>query len=272
MLDSGFVYLFQGGTNYTGADQGEAVLPLNPSTLPLADNFFGTWVNVIGDVDNDGIDDFMAGAPGGNNSSNVKAGVAGITTSTGAQVSIPQLRLHQASRPDGRVVLSFTGFVVMADAAELWSVSSSPQRLAALGDGMTLSDDALSVTLAAEVLAGLETVELRWEANGYERSDRFALAKVPAPRFVLHDPIPNPFNPTTVIVFELPASMSYDLRVVDGRGRVVRHLATEVAGPGRLEMPFDGRDDRGRILASGAYTVVLQSGRQVRTVRAILLK
>jgi hypothetical protein len=62
------------------------------------------------------------------------------------------------------------------------------------------------------------------------------------------------------------------VRILDPRGRLVRTLAQGVAGPGALEAVFDGRDDAGRPLASGAYRVVLEAGGQRRVEPAVLLK
>jgi hypothetical protein len=75
-----------------------------------------------------------------------------------------------------------------------------------------------------------------------------------------------------MVRFELPARGPYTLRVLDLRGRAVRHLAAATAGPGPLQLRFDGRDDAGRSLASGVYTFVLEAGAHRAQARAVLLK
>jgi hypothetical protein len=53
---------------------------------------------------------------------------------------------------------------------------------------------------------------------------------------------------------------------------VVRELETGVGGPGPLDVIFDGRDDRGRALASGVYRIRLEAGELVRSASALLIK
>ncbi len=64
---------------------------------------------------------------------------------------------------------------------------------------------------------------------------------------------PNPFNPSTTIVFELPRDMRVQLAVYDVRGNLVRTLLSETMPAGRCEVPWNGRDRGGRQVASGVY-------------------
>lgn len=70
---------------------------------------------------------------------------------------------------------------------------------------------------------------------------------------------PNPFNPMTVIEFVMPESAVVELVVYDVRGRRIRTLVHDVQAPGRQQVVWDGRDEAGRDLASGAYLVRLHS-------------
>jgi hypothetical protein len=70
---------------------------------------------------------------------------------------------------------------------------------------------------------------------------------------------PNPFNPRTLLEFELPMMETVSLSVVDVRGRHVRQVLREMRDPGRHRIVFDGLDDRGQRLASGVYTIVLET-------------
>ena len=82
---------------------------------------------------------------------------------------------------------------------------------------------------------------------------------------------PNPFNPTTVIRFELPARLAVRLDVHDLAGRRVRRLlAREMRDPGRHAVTWDGRDDRGRDLPSGIYLCRLAAG-DLRLARRMAL-
>lgn len=67
---------------------------------------------------------------------------------------------------------------------------------------------------------------------------------------------PNPFNPTTVIEFSVPATNSASLKVYDIQGREIRTLFDETADAGRsYRITFDATG-----LSSGTYLYVLQSG------------
>lgn len=83
---------------------------------------------------------------------------------------------------------------------------------------------------------------------------------------------PNPFNPTTRIVFGLKEAGEMSLRVYDAAGRLVRVLAEGRREARRYEVEWDGRDDAGGAVASGVYFYQLFTGSQTLTRKAVLLK
>ncbi len=76
--------------------------------------------------------------------------------------------------------------------------------------------------------------------------------------------VPNPFNPSTMITFELPAGSSgsteVSLRVYDLKGRLVRVLMEETVAADRHSVAWDGRSDRGSAAPSGMYIYRLVAG------------
>ena len=86
---------------------------------------------------------------------------------------------------------------------------------------------------------------------------------------------PNPFNPTTRLVFSLApqaAPQPAKLEIVDLQGRLVRVLLDETATAGRqYESVWDGRDLTGRSVASGVYMARLRIGdwQATRTVTMV---
>jgi hypothetical protein len=67
---------------------------------------------------------------------------------------------------------------------------------------------------------------------------------------------PNPFNPATEILLEVPASAGKApimLRVYDVNGRLARVLHDAPLAPGPHHFAWDGRDGAGRVVASGVY-------------------
>jgi hypothetical protein len=83
---------------------------------------------------------------------------------------------------------------------------------------------------------------------------------------------PNPFNPATKIVFRLDRDAQATLRVFDVHGRLVRTLVDSYLSAGPRTVEWDGRDDRGRPLASGTYYMRLQGGGTYVSKAVSLLK
>ncbi len=84
---------------------------------------------------------------------------------------------------------------------------------------------------------------------------------------------PNPFNPSTEIVFTLPAAAPVTLRIVDAGGRCVRTLLAGAPRPaGEQRVTWDGRDDDGRRQPSGAYLYEVEAGDRRAASKMLLLK
>jgi hypothetical protein len=83
---------------------------------------------------------------------------------------------------------------------------------------------------------------------------------------------PNPFNPQTVLRFEIPADAHVRLELFDARGRLVSLLRDEVLTAGTYETVWTGRDDAGREMTSGVYYSRLTSDLEVCTGRLMLIR
>lgn len=88
----------------------------------------------------------------------------------------------------------------------------------------------------------------------------------------LEQNVPNPFNPSTVISYQLHRTGPVALRVYGIRGEVVRTLVSGSAGAGEYSAVWDGRDDRGRRVSSGVYFYRLETPDAVRSRSMVLLK
>jgi hypothetical protein len=64
---------------------------------------------------------------------------------------------------------------------------------------------------------------------------------------------PNPFSAGTTIDLSLSSDAMVEIEVFEVTGRIVRTLELGRVSAGSKPMGFDGRDDRGRLLASGVY-------------------
>ena len=89
---------------------------------------------------------------------------------------------------------------------------------------------------------------------------------------ILHQNVPNPFNPSTTISYELESTGQVDLQVFDLAGRLVRTLYSGNESAGPHQKVWMGRDQAGRTVATGVYFYRLRSGRDVETRRMLLAK
>jgi hypothetical protein len=97
----------------------------------------------------------------------------------------------------------------------------------------------------------------------------------PGPRIrelVLYQNLPNPFNPTTSIRFELPEAGPVSVRIYDTAGRLVRTLVDATLTPEVYVFEWDGNDDNGRALESGVYFYSLRAGEQELTRKLVMLR
>ncbi len=98
------------------------------------------------------------------------------------------------------------------------------------------------------------------------------LGGVPSTLTRLLPNIPNPFNPQTEVRFELATANHIRITIYDVTGRKVATLVDEDMGPGPQTIIWQGRDDAGRPLPSGAYYLRLDSGDRVDHRKVLLLK
>ena len=95
-----------------------------------------------------------------------------------------------------------------------------------------------------------------------------ATPSLPVPTsYSLDGNYPNPFNPTTVIAYQLPEVAQVSLKVYDMLGREVATLVNESQGAGRYEVKFDASS-----LASGIYIYQLHAGSFSATKKLLLMK
>ena len=84
---------------------------------------------------------------------------------------------------------------------------------------------------------------------------------------------PNPFNPHTTLSFTLAEAGRISLRVYNVRGELVKTLKNEWLPPGGYSTDWNGTDDGGRAVSSGAYFALISNDRGYRDrIRMILLK
>ena len=85
--------------------------------------------------------------------------------------------------------------------------------------------------------------------------------------YKLFDAYPNPFNPSTIISFQIPEKSFVILKVYDAIGNEVATLLSKDLQTGNYEVEFEAVN-----LTSGVYFYRLQAGNFIETKKMLLLK
>ena len=88
----------------------------------------------------------------------------------------------------------------------------------------------------------------------------------------LHQNIPNPFNPVTMVQFELPVESETSLKVLSLNGAQVVSLASGNMQAGSHRATWNGTDVNGKKVPAGVYFLLLTSGETIQTRKIIFLK
>lgn len=87
-------------------------------------------------------------------------------------------------------------------------------------------------------------------------------------KYLLSQNFPNPFNPTTKIVYEIPKTSFVEIQVFDINGKSIKKLVAGIKNQGRFEIEFDGTE-----FPSGIYFYsMIVDYKLINTQKMILLK
>jgi len=132
--------------------------------------------------------------------------------------------------------------------------------------------------LRIETSQPLDNLSIRWDARGLDNT-RLAVSETSPPppsvlptAYALLGNHPNPFNPATTIVFDLPSPQPVRLVVYGLDGRQVAHLLKAPLPAGRHEVTWRGRDDQGHAVAAGLYLYRVEAGPWSATGKLSLVK
>ncbi len=130
-----------------------------------------------------------------------------------------------------------------------------------------------------DLSAGLREYRLKQiDTDGsFEYSNMIQVTVTRPVVFALHQNFPNPFNPATIINFEVSdkagsQAIQTSLTVFDVLGREVAGLLNDSLPAGTHSVIWDGTGSDGLPAASGLYIYRLQSGNSVQTRKMLLLR
>jgi hypothetical protein len=154
-----------------------------------------------------------------------------------------------------------------------WSPDSAPE----VPGAVTVNWRALSQAGQCEVWAvgsyndggNTHTLAARLDAGGNSTSDAGEGGPRAATLLGNH---PNPFNPSTVISFELASRQNTVVGVYSVDGRLVRTLSAGVRDAGVHRVNWDGRDASGRQVASGTYLYMIRHGEGTLSGKMVMTK
>jgi hypothetical protein len=148
--------------------------------------------------------------------------------------------------------------------------------LAVLGAGVGISGT--GELLRIETSQQLAELPFRWDARSLDNA-KLTVSEMPSEppldtpsAFALLGSYPNPFNPATTIVFDLPSPQPVQVVVYGLDGRRVARVLTAPLEAGRQQVTWRGRDDRGQAVAAGPYLYRVQAGPWSATGKVILVK
>jgi len=83
---------------------------------------------------------------------------------------------------------------------------------------------------------------------------------------------PNPFNPTTLVQYSISRDAHVRLVIFNIHGQLVRTLVDAWQGRNAYRLVWDGKDNDGRLVASGIYISSLVAGDFIQTRKAVLAR
>ncbi len=83
---------------------------------------------------------------------------------------------------------------------------------------------------------------------------------------------PNPFNPTTMIHYQLPKESKVVIKIYNTLGQEVKTLINATQSAGKRSVQWDGTNDRGEQVSSGIYMYRLTTESFTKTLKLMLLK
>jgi hypothetical protein len=83
---------------------------------------------------------------------------------------------------------------------------------------------------------------------------------------------PNPFNPTTSIVFQVPIRSAVSIKIFNLLGQKIRNLVEKDFEAGVHKIEWNGLDNMGKTVSTGMYLIHMKSNNYVKTKKCLILR
>ena len=90
--------------------------------------------------------------------------------------------------------------------------------------------------------------------------------------FSLGNNFPNPFNATTKIMLNLNKNLKLKIQIHNTKGQLVRSLKNDYYKKGPLIIEWDGKNDEGSSVVSGAYFYMILTENKTITKKMLFVK
>lgn len=90
--------------------------------------------------------------------------------------------------------------------------------------------------------------------------------------FMVSQPYPNPFNPSTTLRFETPQTLDVEVAMYNILGQKIRVLHNGTLSAGSHSLVWDGRNDGGVVASSGVYFYTVKAGSYMAKGKVMFLR
>jgi hypothetical protein len=131
-------------------------------------------------------------------------------------------------------------------------------------DAQSLDRDNSNITIGYTIYGANQEIISR----GMQNIEIIAIPE----EYALHNNYPNPFNPVTTMLYDLPETGHTRLIIYDLMGRQVQTLVDQPMAAGYYRIQWDGRNTMGQMVSGGIYFYQIQTNGFIRTRKMLLLK
>ena len=90
--------------------------------------------------------------------------------------------------------------------------------------------------------------------------------------YKLYDNYPNPFNPETIIGFQIPRESFVTLKIYNTMGQLIKTLVSDNLTSGKYDVIWDGTNELGQPVSSGMYIYHFQAGKFTAVKKMLFIR